>query len=124
MMNMQPFDLKKVIEWLGHFLKCPVCGQKYKLDQTRIIDSQENEVFGEATILIHSDCAKCKSSVMFNIEVKGPEVFSVGMVTDLTSHDSARFKSRKPISVNDVIEIHKNIKGFKGDLIKALGQKQ
>ncbi len=123
MMNMQPFDLKKVIEWLGHFLKCPVCGQKYKLDQTRIIDSQENEIFGEATILIHSDCAKCKSSVMFNIEVKGPEVFSVGMVTDLTSLDSARFKNRKPISVNEVIEIHKNIKGFKGDFRKALGQK-
>lgn len=120
---MQSFDLKKVIEWLGQFLKCPVCGQKYKMDQTRVIDSRQNEIFGDATILIHSDCTKCKSSVMFNIEVKGPDVFSVGMVTDLTSHDSARFKTKKPISVNEVIEIHKHVKKFKGDFIKAFAKK-
>ncbi|MCL5008911.1 MAG: hypothetical protein M1400_01055 [Patescibacteria group bacterium] len=120
---MQPFDFKKVIEWLGQFLKCPVCGQKYNLDQTRIIDSRQSEAFGEATILIHSDCNKCKSSVMFNIEVKGPEVFSVGMVTDLTRHDSSRFKNRGPISVDEVINIHQSIKAFKGSLIKALSKK-
>ena len=120
---MQPFDFKKVIEWLGQFLKCPVCGQKYNLKETRVVDSRQSEVSGEATILIHSDCSKCKSSVMFNIEVKGPEVFSVGMVTDLTGTDSARFKNRGPISVDEVIEMHKGIKGFKGDFIKALTSK-
>lgn len=116
---MQSFDFKRVIEWLGQFLKCPVCSQKYKTDQTRVIDSHQSEIFGEANILIHSDCSKCKSSVMFNIEVKGPDVFSVGMVTDLTSGDSARFKNLQPISVNEVIEIHKHVKTFKGDFIKA-----
>ena len=120
---MQSFDFKRVIEWLGQFLKCPVCSQKYKMDQTRVIDSHQSEVFGEANILIHSDCTKCKSSVMFNIEVKGPDVFSVGMVTDLTSSDSARFKNLKPISVNEVIEIHKHVKTFKGDFIKAFEKK-
>lgn len=119
----QPFDFKKVMGWLGQFLKCPVCGQKYNLKETRVVDSRQSEAAEEATILIHSDCSRCKSSVMFNIEVKGPEVFSVGMVTDLTASDSTRFKNRGPISVNEVIEIHKSIKKFKGDFIKALTAK-
>ena len=120
---MRKFDLKKVIEWLGFILKCPICGFKYNLNQTRIIDSEQNEISGEARILIHSDCSKCKSSVMFNIEVKGPEVFSVGMVTDLTSSDTAKFKNQEPISVNEVINLHRALRDFTGDFIKTLAKK-
>lgn len=110
---MKNFDLKKVMQWLGHVLKCPICGFKYNLEHTKVIDSQQNEVFGEAQILIHSDCNKCKSSVMFNIEIRGPEVFSVGMITDLTQEDSAKFKNRKPITADEVIKIHQGLKSFK-----------
>lgn len=115
---MKNFNFKKVMEWLGYILKCPVCGYKYNLDQTQVIDSQHNERTDGAKILIHSDCNKCKSSVMFNIEINGPEVFSVGMVTDLTGKDSAKFRHHRPISINDVINIHKGLKRFKGDFIK------
>lgn len=111
------------MQWLGHILKCPVCGLKYKLDQTRVIETEENEALGEAVILIHSDCSRCKSSVMFNIEIHGPEVFSVGMVTDLTHQDSAKFKDLKPLTPNDVIGIHRSLREFKGDLVKVLTQK-
>ncbi len=120
---MQNFDLKKVIEWLGLILKCPICGSKYQPNKTKVIDSEENEAFSEATILIHSDCNKCKSSVMFNVEIKGPEVFSVGMVTDLTQEDSDRFKNCKSINPDDVIKIHKSLKTFKGDFVKILKDK-
>ena len=114
------FDLKKVMEWLGLVLKCPICGNKYKTEHTKIVETEQNENFGEAQILIHSDCSKCKSSVMFNIEIRGPEVFSVGMVTDLTQKDSATFKNKAPISPNEVIGIHKALKGFKGNLAELL----
>lgn len=113
------FDLKKIIEWLGFVLKCPVCGVKYNLNQTKVIETEQNEALGEAHVLIHSDCTKCKSSVMFNIEINGPEVFSVGMVTDLTSSDSSRFKRKTPISVNEVIGIHQELKKFKGDFVST-----
>jgi len=121
---MKKFDFKKVMEWLGYILKCPICGFKYNLNNTHVIDSEQNDVFSEAKILIHSDCTKCKSSVMFNVEIKGPEVFSVGMVTDLTSSDTAKFKHKKPISPNEIIGMHKALKGFKGDFVKALTSKQ
>ena len=113
-------DLKKVMQWLGYILKCPICGQKYHLDHTKIVDSRQNEIFEEALILIHSECQKCKSSVMFNIEIRGPELFSSAMITDLTHQDTAKFKKHNPISPNEVIKIHQSLKQFKGDLVKSL----
>lgn len=117
------FDFKKVMQWLGHILKCPICGQKYNIGSTQVIESSHEEAYSEATILIHSDCQKCKSSVMFNVEIRGPEVFSVGMVTDLTGGDSSRFKQKKPISANDVLNIHTEIRKFKGSLVELLTKK-
>ncbi len=118
------FDFNKVIQWLGFMLRCPICGFKYNLDQTKIIESEQNETVDEARVLIHSDCIKCKSSVIFNVEIHGPEVFSVGMVTDLTRQDSRKFKSQPSISANDVINIHKTLKKFKGDFVSALNPKK
>lgn len=117
------YDIKKVMQWLGYILRCPICGFKYNMESTRVIDSQQNDVFNEAKILIHSDCKKCKSSVMFNVEIKGPEVFSVGMITDLTGTDSSKFKNRQPITANEVISIHQTLKSFNGDFIGSLGPK-
>ncbi len=117
------FDLKKVMEWLGYILKCPICGQKYNLKNTQVIESEQDDVFGEACVVLHSDCQKCKSSVIFNVEIRGPEVFSVGMVTDLTRGDSSKFRNKKPISANDVLGIHSEIRGFKGNLIELLAKK-
>jgi hypothetical protein len=118
------YDFKKIIEWLGVFLKCPICGAKYNLEKTQVIDSEQNEFGAEARILIHSDCAKCKSSVMFNVEIRGPEVFSVGMVTDLTGKDSNKFKKLGPIHVNEIIGLHQALKTFKGDFISELVAKK
>lgn len=117
---MKNIDFKKVISWLGLVLRCPVCQVKYNLQEIQVLETQADVVENEARILIHSDCKKCKSSVMFNIDIAGPEIFSIGMITDLTSKDSAKFSKYNPISTNDVISIHKTLKEFKGDLVKVL----
>lgn len=117
------FDFKKIVEWLGFILKCPICSHKYNLEKTRVVESEQDEIMGEAHILIHSDCVKCKSSVMFNVEIRGPEVFSVGMVTDLTGQDSSKFKNLGPIQTNEVIGIHQAIREFKGDFITGFTKK-
>lgn len=121
-MSEKKYDIKKVIEWLGFILRCPICGVKYSLDNTKVLDSEESDAFAEARILVHSDCNKCKSSVMFNIEVRGPEVFSVGMVTDLTHQDSETFRDLPPISADDVLGIHKAIRKFNGDFVKMFSK--
>jgi len=116
-------DIKKVMQWLGHILKCPICGYKYNLGNTQVIESEQDIAFNEARILIHSDCGKCKSSVMFNVEIRGPEVFSIGMITDLTVIDSNKFKNKQPISADEVINIHEAVRNFDGNLIELLAKK-
>lgn len=111
------------MEWLGIMLKCPICGAKYNLEKTRVIESEQNEIYGEAHMVIHSDCQKCKSSVIFNVEIRGPEVFSVGMVTDLTGLDSSKFNKLGPIKTNEIIGLHQALKEFKGDFVGAFTQK-
>lgn len=120
---MKSMDFKKVMGWLGFLLRCPVCGYKYNLANTKIIESEQNEALDEARMLIHSDCAKCKSSVMFNIDINGPEVWSAAMVTDLTGNDTNKFSAAPVISTDDVIAIHRVIRSFKGDFVKAFAQK-
>lgn len=105
-------------------LRCPVCGAKYNLNKTRVVESEQDEIYGEARVLIHSDCQKCKSSVMFNVEIRGPEVFSVGMVTDLTGQDSSKFNKLGPIRANEIISIHQALKGFNGDFVTSFTQHQ
>ncbi len=116
---MKDFSLKKVIQWLGMVLRCPVCGHKYDVKNTRVLDSERDEFYNEAWALIHSDCGKCKSSVMFNLEIHGPEVFSVGMVTDLTASDGQKFNRLSPIQANDVLAIHQELKTFEGDFVSS-----
>jgi hypothetical protein len=79
-----------------------------------------DEVSSETHLLVHSDCYKCKSSVMFNIDINGPEVYSVGMLTDLTSIDTSKFSKLKPITSNEIIALHQNLKKFDGDLVRML----
>jgi hypothetical protein len=117
---MKKIDLKKVIGWLGFILRCPICSAKYNLENIKVIESDHNEMIEEARILIHSDCHKCKSSVMFNIDINGPEIFTVAMMTDLTSKDSNKFSKLKPINVNEVIAMHQGLREFDGDWVKAL----
>ncbi len=117
---MKNMDFKKVIGWLGIMLRCPICNVKYNLENIKVIDSTQDELSEDARILIHSDCEKCKSSVMFNIDIDGPEVVSVGMITDLTSKDSSKFSKYGPISADDCIVIHKTLKRFNGNFVKAL----
>jgi hypothetical protein len=116
---MNKFDFKKIIEWLSKILRCPVCGYRYSLEQTKIIDSKDDSG-ANGTLLIHTDCDRCKSSVVFSIAVDGPEIFSVGMVTDLTSSDTSKFKNSDPIGSDEILATHQFLKDFDGDFIKAL----
>lgn len=117
---MKNIDFQKVLAWLGLVLRCPVCGTKYNLNQTKVVQTADDMADAETRILMHSECHKCKSSVMFNIDINGSDVFSVAVVTDLTAQDSARFNHLKPITADECITLHQGLKKFKGDFVKAL----
>jgi hypothetical protein len=118
---MAKFDFNKILQWLAYILKCPVCGQKYNADQTKIIDSgDDRQPINGKSLLVHTDCDRCKSSVVFSIAIDGPEIFSIGMVTDLTSQDTSKFKNSNPITSDDVLATHEFLRTFDGDFKEAL----
>lgn len=117
---MQKFDYNKILQWLAYILKCPVCGQRYSAEQTKIIESGEDKAFHSRSLLVHTDCDRCKSSVVFSIAIDGPEIFSIGMVTDLTSQDTSKFKNSRPISADEVLATHEFLQAFDGDFRNAL----
>lgn len=83
------------------------------------MDSDTDVETAEARLLIHSDCQKCKSSVMFNIDINGPDIFTVIAKTDLTAKDSDKFIELPSLNVDDCIAVHNSLQGFNGDFIKA-----
>jgi len=117
---MDNFDLQKVITWLGAVLTCPICSQQYAGGQTEVIHSEHNEVLGKALIFIHSECGKCKGSIIFSVEIQGPTIRSVGIVTDLTSFDTAKFKNRRPLTADEIINIHQILEKYQGNLVAEL----
>src|SRR5258708_32841855 len=93
--------------------------------QTKIIDSVEEQKImgmgsGTRNVLVHTDCDRCKSSVVFSIAIDGPEIFSIGMVTDLTSQDTNKFKNSSPITSDEVLATHEFLRSFDGDFKQAL----
>jgi hypothetical protein len=117
---MNKFDFKKIFEWLAQILRCPVCGYRCGLEQSKILDGKDDKS-ALNSILIHTDCEKCKSSIVFSIAVDGPEIFSMGMPTDLTSSDTTKFKNSAPLNSDDILAAHQFLKEFDGDFRQALG---
>jgi uncharacterized protein (DUF983 family) len=116
---MAKFDIKKIVAWLSQILRCPVCGQHYNLEQTRVIEGEDKPTIG-GSLLVHTDCEKCKSSVMFSIAIDGPEIFTIATVTDLTTEDTLRFKDRDAITTDEVLATHEFLTTFDGNFRDAL----
>jgi uncharacterized protein (DUF983 family) len=116
---MSKFDIKKIVAWLSQILRCPVCGQKYDLEKTRVIEGDEKFTIA-GSLLVHTDCEKCKSSVMFSIAIDGPEIFTIATVTDLTQSDTMKFRDSDPISSDEVLATHEFLNGFNGDFRNVL----
>lgn len=113
-------DFKRIMEWLTYILRCPVCGHRYNVERTKVIDSAESKPRLGANLLVHTDCGRCKSSVVFSIAIDGPEIFSIAMVTDLTSQDTSKFKNSHPITTDDVLATHQFLNEFNGDFRSLL----
>lgn len=104
---------QKILELLSLVLRCPVCGNKYSTEQTSVIEET-------IPMMVHTDCELCKSSMVFSVALDGPEILSVGMITDLTASDAKKFRDTSHITPDDVIDFHNFIRDFDGDFEKAL----
>jgi hypothetical protein len=61
------------------------------------------------TKLMHIQCHKCQNAFLTFVLVSQVGASSVGVLTDLGYEDVVRFRSNQNVSVNDVINIHKQL---------------
>lgn len=118
---MHSLDYQKMLEMIAVVLRCPVCGARYGVEQTQILDSKETDRYGYRQVLVHSDCEMCHGSMVFSVAADGFEVFSVGMLTDLSAGDSEKFRGQLAISTAEVLEFQNFLKSFGGDFARAVG---
>jgi len=111
-------ELADVLVWLSQKMQCPFCGFNRNLAAAQIVPPGPN---APADVLMHADCADCRSSLMFAIKVSGRDVHLVGLVTDLVKGDLLRFQSQKLLTSDNVIDWHNYWSDFKGDIVKTLG---
>jgi hypothetical protein len=111
-------ELAKVMAWLAEKMRCPLCGYRYNLERIRVVPRR---VSGREDVLMHTNCGECNCCLMFALDIRGGEVFLVGVVTDLTHQDALRFQGLSSISADEVLEWHHFWRNFNGDLAKALG---
>ena len=109
-------ELSKVMAWLAEKMRCPLCNSQHNLQSIKVVPRHGSR----ADVLAHTVCGECRSSLLFAVDIRGGEVYLVGIVTDLTYHDTLKFQSLKPLSVEEVIDWHNFLNSFDGDMVKAL----
>ena len=113
-------DLFKMLGWLSQVLTCPICGNHFSTEHTKVVENRSERRSDELSLIIHSDCANCKSSIAFNVAALGAELFTVGSVSDLTTFDAVKFRKVAPVSADDVLALHTFLENFDGDFEKVL----
>ena len=110
--------MKRNMNQLGEDLRllssCPVCGERYQQQCASIIEEQKD------LFLIHVQCLKCKSSVVSTMTTGQVGVSSVGLITDLTSEDVAKFRRQDEISSNEVLDLHTFLKDKKFNVLQEI----
>lgn len=82
---------------------CPLCETQYNVRKAKVLEEHEDAQ------LIHIKCTKCKASVVAVIVMNQMGVSSVGLVSDLTSDEVAKFGNMHTISADEVLAIHNEL---------------
>ena len=112
-------ELTKVMEWLAKKLACPLCGFHYNINRVTVVPRSLSPV---KDVLLHTNCGQCECGLLFALDIRGGEVFLVGIVTDLSLQDVVRFQNMKPISSDECLDWYKFWRSFSGDFEKVLPQ--
>ena len=88
------------IKWLS---ACPLCKTKFNFSQVKIVAEKKD------SFLIHTDCRKCRCSILTSLVKSQMGISSIGLITDLTYKDVLKFKGAKPISADDTIGVFKKL---------------
>lgn len=101
-------------EGLRMISKCPLCSERYQPFQASILEEKADAQ------LVHITCRKCQSSVVALIVDGHLGLTSIGLITDLSSHDVERFKEASAITEEQLFEVFQELRDAKGDIHQLL----
>ena len=84
---------------------CPHCEKPYESASVRLLGHD-----GDAE-LVHATCIVCGNAFLTMALQGRVGAASLGIATDLSPEDVLRFRTRNPVSIDDVIETHAFVDG-------------
>ena len=106
---------EKLIKRFMTSIKCSVCGQRYEVDNVKVLGRQEDLWF------LSVSCSSCQTKCLVAAVIKEDKAPKV--TTDLTAAELVKFKKMSKPTANEVLDMHSFLKDFDGDFARLFNQK-
>jgi len=98
-----------ILKTFATILKCPRCGSSATQNNMKIVDENHRTTERNLFFKIHTQCPQCEMAILTSMWIKEQGIIGASHITDLTVTDVLKINKKKPISADDVIEIHKHL---------------
>ena len=98
---------EKLIKRFMTSIKCSACGQRYEVNNVKVLDHQEDLWF------LSVSCSACQTQCLVAAvikESKAPEI-----ITDLAEAEWDEFQKMDKLTADEMLDMHSFLKGFDGD---------
>ena len=106
---------EKLIKRLMTSIKCSACGQRYEVDNVKVLGHQEDLWF------LSIFCSACQTQCLVAAALK--EGKEPKIITDLTEAERDKFKKMDKLTADEILDMHRFLKGFDGDFSQLFSQK-
>ncbi len=106
---------EKLIKRFMTSIKCSVCGQRYEVDNVKVLGHQEDLWF------LSVFCLACQTQCLVAAVVEEGRMPKV--TTDFTEAELDKFKKMDKLTADEVLDMHSFLKSFNGDFSQLFSQK-
>ena len=106
---------EKLIKRFMTSIKCSVCGQRYEVDNVKVLGHQEDLWF------LSLFCSACQTQSLVAAVIKEGKAPKV--TTDLTEAELDKFKKMDKLTPDEMLDMHSFLKGFDGDFSQLFSRK-
>ena len=97
-------------------IRCAVCSERYEPEDVQILGHQEDLWIMGVT------CGHCHTQGMIFAVVR--EGMAPQVITEMTPEEMERLRELTPIGVDDVLDMHRLLRGYNGDFYGLLKDKE
>jgi hypothetical protein len=94
-----PQELETLRSHFKVMQQCSVCNTAFDESSIHIIEELE-----DVSHLLHMSCASCKHKIIVLVSISDVGVGLMGLLSDLTYEDVCRFKTKKPMDEQALLE--------------------